>query len=153
MSEIERRLADHGLELPAPAAPVASYAPFVVHNGVITISGQLPFGPDGLITGHLGAGLSTEVGAEVAKACALMILAQAKAACGGDLDRLDRCLKLTGFVASTADFTDHPKVINGASDLMETAMGQAGVHARAAVGVASLPLGAAVEVDAMFSLK
>ena len=153
MSAIETRLKTLDLTLPEPAAPVASYVPFTVESGLIFISGQLPFHDGALITGTLGNSLSTEQGAEAAKACGLGLLAQAKAACSGDLDRLDRCLKLGGFVAATPDFTDHPKVINGASDLMLAAMGDHGRHARAAVGVASLPLGAAVEVDAIFSMK
>lgn len=153
MHEIEQRLSDKGLTLPTPAAPVASYVPYVIHQGMIFVSGQISMVDGKVITGILGDTLTTEDGMAAAEVCALMLLAQAKAACEGDLNKLDRCLKLSGFVASTADFTDQPKVINGASDLMGLAMGEAGRHARAAVGVPSLPLGAAVEIEAIFTLK
>ncbi|WOI52750.1 RidA family protein [Parvularcula sp. LCG005] len=153
MSEIETRLTDAGFSLPEPAAPVASYVPYTIQDRTLYISGQIPFQNGDIIRGILGESMDVEGGIAAARACALGILAQAKAACGGDLDRLDRCLKLGGFVASTPYFTDHPKVINGASDLMMLAMGEDGRHARAAVGVAALPLGAAVEVDAIFALK
>ena len=117
------------------------------------MAGQLPFRRGQVaITGQVGAGVSVAQGQEAAKLCALNLLAQAKAACGGDLDRLGRCLKLGGFVACTADFGDHPEVVNGASDLIVQAMGEAGRHARFAVGCASLPRDAAVEVEAIFEL-
>ncbi|MGV6819771.1 MAG: RidA family protein [Parvularcula sp.] len=153
MHAIEQRLKDEGLTLPEPAAPVASYTPFVIHQHTLYISGQLPFSDGKIITGLCGQDLAIEAGIRAARCCALMLLAQAKSACGGDLSRLDRCLKLTGFVACSPDFTEHPTIINGASDLIGAAMGEAGIHARAAVGVSSLPLGAAVEIEAIFSLK
>ena len=109
-------------------------------------------GPDGLIKGRLGDGMDVEAGAAAARACALSLIAQAKAACGGDLDKIARVVKLVGFVNSTADFTDQPKVVNGASDLMVAVFGDAGRHARSAVSAAALPLGVAVEVEAIFEL-
>ncbi len=154
MSDIETRLADLGLTLPEPAAPVASYVPYTIANGMVFVSGQVPFiGGGAVITGTLGLDMEVEAGAKAAEVCALGLLAQVKLACDGDLGRLDRCIKLGGFVACTPDFTDQPKVINGASDLMLSALGDAGRHARAAVGVPALPLGSAVEVDGIFTLK
>ena len=152
-SAIEQRLAADGIELPAAAAPAANYVPYTVAGRLIMVAGQMPF-RDGrvAVTGRLGAGLDVAQGQEAARLCALNLLAQAKAACGGDLDRLGRCLKLGGFVACTAEFTDHPEVVNGASDLIVKAMGGAGHHARFAVGCASLPRNAAVEVEAIFEL-
>lgn len=146
------RLADLGIVLPQVTPPVASYVPAVIHNGLVYISGQLPVRDGEMIKGHLGRDVTLEQGQQAAQICALNILAQLSAALDGDLDRVGRCVKLTGFVASTPEFTDHPKVINGASDLMLQVMGDAGKHARAAVGVASLPLGVAVEVEAVFAL-
>lgn len=148
---IEAKLAELGITLPEAAAPVASYVPVVVANGMAYVSGQLPFVDGALVTGKLGADVTLERGQEAARACGLMILAQLKAA--GVLDQVERVVKLGGFVASTADFTDHPKVANGASDLMVEVFGDAGKHARAAVGVPALPLNAAVEVDAVLALK
>lgn len=145
------RLADMGIELPAAAAPVASYVPVVVHGGMAYVSGQLPFIDGKLVTGKLGSDLGTERGIQAARACGLMILAQLEAA--DLLDKVARIVKLGGFVASTPDFTDQPKVANGASDLMVEAFGDAGKHARSAVGVPVLPLNAAVEVDAIIALK
>ncbi|MEM6648959.1 MAG: RidA family protein [Pseudomonadota bacterium] len=153
MSTIESRLADIGLTLPEAAAPVASYVSYTIAGGLVYVSGQLPFKDGGVVTGLLGENMDVEAGNAAAQICALGLLAQVKAACEGDLDQVDRCIKLGGFVASTPQFKDHPKVVNGASDLMITALGDAGRHARAAVGVSSLPLGAAVEVDGIFSLK
>lgn len=152
-SDLERHLMERGLQLPSAAAPAANYQPYTVSGRLLFISGQLPF-QDGkvAVTGRLGAGVSVEQGQEAARLCALNILAQAKAACGGDLGRLARCLKLGGFVSCTPEFVDHPKVVNGASDLIAGVMGEAGQHARFAVGCASLPLGAAVEVEAIFEL-
>lgn len=149
---IETRLAEHGITLPTPAAPVASYRPSVLHNGLLTISGQLPFIDGALFTGKLGADVSLEQGQAAARACGMMILAQAKAAIGS-LDRVTQVIKLGGFVASIPDFHDQPKVINGASDLMEEVFGELGRHARSAVGVPVLPLNAAVEVDAILAVK
>lgn len=147
------RLADLGIVLPQVTAPVASYVSAVVAGSFVYISGQLPMRDGAVVKGHLGHGVSIEEGQQAAQLCALGILAQLNAALDGDLDRVARCVKLTGFVACTADFTDHPKVINGASEFMLQAMGDAGKHARAAVGVASLPLGACVEVEAVFQLN
>jgi enamine deaminase RidA (YjgF/YER057c/UK114 family) len=153
MSTIESRLADMGVVIPEPAAPLASYVGHVVHNGIVTISGQLPLADGGLTqTGLLGAGVSIEQGAAAARVCAINILAQVKIACEGDLERITRCIRLGGFVASTPDFTDHPKVINGASDFMGEILAERGAHARAAVGVAALPLNASVEVEATFAI-
>lgn len=153
MSTIETRLADMGITIPEPAAPLAAYVGHVVHNGIVTVSGQLPL-VDGTLsqTGLLGAGVSIEEGASAAQICAINILAQVKIACGGDLERIERCIRLGGFVASTPDFTDHPKVINGASEFMGAVLGDKGAHARAAVGVAALPLNASVEIEATFAI-
>ncbi|NJD86577.1 MAG: RidA family protein [Betaproteobacteria bacterium] len=154
MSKAEERLAALGLELPAAAAPVANYVGYTVSGKTVYVSGQLPF-KDGqvLVAGRLGAGVSIEDGYAAGRQCGLNILAHLKAACGGDLDRVARVLRLGGFVNSTPEFTDAPKCVNGASDLMVAVFGDAGKHARAAVGVASLPAGAAVEVDAIVELK
>ncbi len=149
---IDARLAELGLVLPAAPAPAANYVPFVISGSMLYVSGQVSSGPDGLIKGRLGDGMDVEAGAAAARACALSLIAQAKAACGGDLDRIARVVKLVGFVNSTADFTDQPKVVNGASDLMVAVFGDAGRHARSAVSAASLPLGVAVEVEAIFEL-
>ena len=149
---IEKRLADLGIVLPSPAAPAANYVPFVVSGLHLYISGQLPFDASGaLIKGRCGEDLSVEDGQKAARLCAINLLAQAKAATG-DLGRIARLVKLTGFVNSTPDFTDQPKVVNGASDLMVEALGDKGKHARSAVGVAALPLGVAVEIEAIFEL-
>lgn len=148
---IEARLAELGISLPQAAAPVASYVPVVVHGGLAHVSGQLPFVDGQLVTGRLGEDVSVEQGQDAARACGLMILAQLKAALGS-LDKVAQVIKLGGFVNSAPAFTDQPKVVNGASDLMVAVFGDAGKHARAAVGVPSLPLGAAVEVDAIIAL-
>ncbi|MEP5936948.1 MAG: RidA family protein [Erythrobacter sp.] len=149
---IEARLQELGIELPEAAAPVASYVPVVVHGGFAHVSGQLPFVDGELVTGRLGEDVTVEDGAAAARACGLMILAQLKAALV-PLDRVERIVKLGAFVNSTTHFTDQPKVANGASELMFDVFGEAGRHARAAVGVPSLPLGAAVEVDAIIALS
>lgn len=151
-TEIEARLAALGLTLPAPAAPVAAYVPVVVAGGLAHVSGQLPFVSGKLVTGRLGEDVSLEEGTLAAQACGVMILAQLKAALGS-LERVERIVKLGGFVNSTAAFTDQPKVINGASELMAAVFGEAGQHARSAVGVPVLPLGAAVEVDAIVAVR
>jgi len=141
MSNIETRLADMGITIPEPPAPVAAYVGHVIHNGIVTVSGQLPLAGGALSqTGLLGAGVSIEEGAAAAQVCAINILAQIKVACGGDFERIVQCIRLGGFVASTPDFTDHPKVINGASEFIGAVLGDKGVHARAAVGVAALPM-------------
>ena len=152
MSEIEGRLAALGLTLPEPAAPVAAYVPVVVTGGLAHVSGQLPFLDGKLVTGRLGEDVSVEQGTLAAQACGVMILAQLKKALGS-LDRVERIVKLGGFVNSTGSFTDQPKVINGASELMAAVFGEAGQHARSAVGVPVLPLGAAVEVDAIVAVR
>lgn len=149
---IESRLTELGIELPEAAAPVASYVPVVVHGNVAYVSGQLPFIDGELATGRLGESVSLEDGVAAARACGLMILAQLKSS-GLSLDRVERVIKLGAFVSSTADFTDQPKVANGASDLMFEVFEENGRHARAAVGVPALPLGAAVEVDAIIALR
>ncbi|SEH43322.1 RidA family protein [Magnetospirillum fulvum] len=150
---VESRLAELGLVLPTPALAVANYLPFVVSGSLVFVSGQLPL-VDGKITvsGRLGAEVSLEDGQSAARQCAINLLAQARAAAGGDLDRVRQVVRLGGFVASTPDFTDQPKVVNSASDLMVAVLGDAGRHSRAAVGVASLPLNAAVEIEAIFEL-
>ncbi len=152
-SAIEQRLAARGLELPDAPAPAANYVPYTISGKLLFVAGQVPLLEGQVaVRGRLGDGVSLERGQEAARLCALNLLAQARAACGGDLGRLARCLKLGGFVSCTAEFTDHAKVVNGASDLMVEAMGEAGRHARFAVGCASLPLNAAVEVEAIFEL-
>jgi enamine deaminase RidA (YjgF/YER057c/UK114 family) len=151
-SEIESRLAELGLVLPVAAAPVAAYIPVVLEGGLAHVSGQLPFIDGKLVTGRLGEDVSVEQGNAAAQACGLMILAQLKAALGS-LSRVERIVKLGGFVNSAGDFTDQPKVINGASELMVAMFGDAGKHARSAVGVPCLPLGAAVEVDAIVAVN
>jgi enamine deaminase RidA (YjgF/YER057c/UK114 family) len=152
-SAIERRLAARGIELPDAPAPAANYVPYTISGKLLLVAGQLPFGKGQVaVVGRVGDDVSLEQGQEAARICALNLLAQAKAACGGDLDRLGRCLKLGGFVSCGPGFAEHPAVINGASDLMVEAMGEAGRHARFAVGCASLPRGAAVEVEAIFEL-
>jgi enamine deaminase RidA (YjgF/YER057c/UK114 family) len=148
---IESRLNELGIVLPEAAAPVASYTPVVVEGGLAYVSGQLPFVDGKLATGRLGDDVSLEDGMAAARACGLMILAQLKSA-GIALDDVKRVVKLGAFVCSTNDYTDQPKVANGASDLMQEVFGDAGVHARAAVGVPALPLGAAVEVDAIIAI-
>jgi len=149
---IDRTLGELGLALPAPAAPVAAYVPAVEAGGLLHLSGQLPFRDGQLVTGRLGEGVSLEEGQAAAQACGLMIVAQIKAALGGDLSRVRRIVRLGVFVNSTPDFTDQPKVANGASELMVALFGDAGKHARSAVGVPVLPLGAAVEIDAIVEL-
>lgn len=147
------RLADLGVTLPDAPAPAANYVPFVKVGNIVYVSGQISNGPDGLITGKLGDTVSTEAGAAAARGCAISLLAQVKAACDGDLDRLVRVVKLTGFVNSTPDFGDQPKVINGASDFLVEALGDAGRHARSAVSAGSLPFGVAVEIEGIFEVK
>ena len=151
-AEIDAALAALGLTLPEPAAPVAAYVPVVVAGGLAHVSGQLPFIGGALLMGRLGDDVSLEQGTAAAQACGLMILAQLKAALGS-LSRIERVVKLGAFVNSTGDFTDQPKVANGASELMAAVFGDAGRHARSAVGVPVLPLGAAVEVDAIVAVK
>jgi enamine deaminase RidA (YjgF/YER057c/UK114 family) len=151
-SAIERRLAEHGLELPDAPAPAANYVAHVISGQLVMIAGQLPFSAGELVRGRLGDDLDVEAGRAAARLCGLALLAQVKSACRGDLSRVARCLRLGGFVACVPEFTDHASVINGASDLMVHAMGEAGRHARFAIGCPSLPLGAAVEVEGVFEL-
>lgn len=149
---IEARIAELAITLPEPAAPVASYVPAVEHGGLLHISGQLPFDNGELMQGRLGEDRDIGYGQDAARACAIMLIAQMKAALG-DLDRVERIVKLGVFVNSAADFTDQAKVANGASELMEQVFGQPGKHARSAVGVAILPLGVAVEIDAIVAVR
>ena len=148
--KVEARLSELGIKLPEVAAPVANYVGYVKTGNLVFVSGQVTL-KDGkfMYLGKLGAEISLEDGQSAAKLCAINILAQLKAACDGDLDRVRRIVRLGGFVNSTPQFTDQPKVINGASDLMVAAFGDKGKHARAAVSAGSLPLGVAVEVDAI----
>ncbi|MCB1481007.1 MAG: RidA family protein [Rhodobiaceae bacterium] len=150
--QIEKRLAELGISLPEPVAPVANYVPFVITGKQIFVSGQVPIvdGKPSFI-GTCGATISTEDAVKAARVCAINLIAQAKAA-AGDLDSIARVVKLVGFVNSAPDFTEQPKVINGASDLMVDVFGDKGRHARSAVGVAALPLGVSVEVEAVFEL-
>ncbi len=149
---IAERLAELGLELPQAAAPVAAYVPVVVDGRRAYVSGQLPFVEGKLVTGRLGEDVSLEDGYRAARACGLMLLAQLQAALGS-LDRIEQVIKLGAFVNSHRAFTDQPKVANGASELMAEVFGEAGKHARSAVGVPVLPLGAAVEVDAIVAIR
>ncbi len=151
-TEIEERLAELGLKLPDAPAPQANYVPFVSSGKSVYVSGQISQDSQGLILGKLGADMETEAGAKAAETCALSLLAQVRAACGGDLSRLARVVKLTGFVNSTPDFTEQPKVINGASDLLVALLGEKGKHTRSAVSAASLPLGVAVEIEGIFEV-
>jgi enamine deaminase RidA (YjgF/YER057c/UK114 family) len=153
MSRIESHLAAQDIVLPAAAAPVAAYVPTVQAGALLHISGQLPFAADGaLMTGKLGAQRDLAWGAQAAERCALMLVAQMKAALG-DLDRVERIVKLGAFVASSADFADQPKVANGASEMMVRIFGEAGRHTRSAVGVPVLPLDASVEIDAIVLVR
>jgi enamine deaminase RidA (YjgF/YER057c/UK114 family) len=150
---IETRLAELGVTLPAAPAPAANYVPYVQSGNLVFVSGQISLAEDGsFITGKIGENMDVADGAAAAKRCAIALLAQLKAACGGDIEKLKRVVNLTGFVNSTADFTDQPKVINGASDFLVEALGDAGRHSRSAVSAASLPLGVAVEIEGIFEI-
>lgn len=151
-AEVDARLAELGLTLPQPAAPVASYVPVVIAGGLAHVSGQVSFVDGQLLKGRLGEDVSLEDGVRAAQGCGLMILAQLKAALGS-FARVERVVKLGGFVNSAAGFTDQPKVVNGASDLMVAVFGDTGKHARSAVGVPALPLGVAVEIDAIVAVR
>ncbi|SLN14491.1 putative endoribonuclease L-PSP [Falsiruegeria litorea R37] len=150
---IEAKLESLGVTLPDAPAPAANYVPYVQVGDMVYVSGQISNDENGLILGKLGDDMEVEAGAAAARRCAINLLAQVKAACGGDLDRLVRVVKLTGFVNSTADFTAQPQVINGASDFMVEALGDAGRHSRSAVSAAALPLGVAVEIEGFFQIK
>ncbi|MEO1291709.1 MAG: RidA family protein [Pseudomonadota bacterium] len=149
---IDARLSELGITLPDAPAPAANYVPFVQTGSLVFISGQISRNDAGLMTGKLGAEVSVEAGQAAARECALALVAQVKAACGGDLDRVVRVVKLTGFVNAAPEFSDHPKVINGASDVIAEIFGAAGHHARAAVGCGSLPLNVSVEVEGVFEI-
>jgi enamine deaminase RidA (YjgF/YER057c/UK114 family) len=150
---IEARLAELGVTLPDAPPPAANYVPFVRVGDLVFISGQISQGPQGLVKGKLGADMDVAAGAAAARLCGISILAQLRRACDGDLDRAVRAVKLTGFVNSTADFTDQPKVVNGCSDFLVEVLGDAGRHSRSAVSAPSLPLGVAVEVEAIFQVR
>lgn len=152
MANFEIKLAEMGVTLPEAPVPAANYVPYVQVGDMLFVSGQLPMGPEGLMLGKLGAGMATEDGAEAAKYCAIALLSQVKAACGGDLDRLKRVVKLTGFVNSTADYGEQPAVVNGASDFLGEALGEVGKHSRSAVSAAALPFGVAVEIEGIFQI-
>ncbi|MCQ0091131.1 RidA family protein [Roseovarius sp. M141] len=152
MGKFETKLAEMGVTLPDAPAPAANYVPFVQVGDIVYVSGQISQDASGLLTGKLGDDVDVAAGAAAARACAISLLAQVKAACGGDLDRLVRVVKLGGFVNSTPEFTQQPQVINGASDFLAEALGDAGKHARAAVSAASLPLGVAVEIEGVFQI-
>ena len=150
----ERKIEELNIKLPEAKPPVGSYVATKITGNLLFISGQISIAENGdLIKGKIGKDLSTEQGYNAAKRCGLSIVAQAKVACDGDLSKIKSCLKLTGFVNSTDNFTDQPKVINGASDLIASIFGDAGMHTRAAVSTNSLPLGVSVEVDAIFELN
>ena len=151
--EIENRLAQMGIVLPDPPAPVAAYIPVRTSGNLVFVSGQLPIIAGTPQSGKLGYDIDIETGVAAARVCAINLLAQVRHACGGDLDKMDQVIKLTGFVNSTPDFTDHPKVVNGASEFLVEVLGDAGKHARSAVGVSSLPFGAPVEIEGIFSLR
>ncbi len=153
MSEVESRLAAAGVTLPVPVAPVANYVPFVRSGSLVHISGQVSLDASGGVKGVVGADVDLEAAQGAARLCGINLLAQMKAACNGDLDRVIRVIKLGGFVQAGPDFFDIPKVVNGASDLMVLAFGDAGRHARSAVGVYRLPLNFAVEVDAVVEVR
>ena len=150
MGKIDARLRELGIEIPTPAVPVANYLGFVKTGNLVFTAGQVPL-KDGkfLYQGIVGADITVEQAVDAAKLCAINIIAQVKAACGGDLDKVKRVVKLVGFVNGVAGFADQPKVINGASDLMVAVFGDAGKHARSAVGAGSLPLNVAVEIEAV----
>jgi enamine deaminase RidA (YjgF/YER057c/UK114 family) len=151
--KIETRLKELGIELPVPPAPVASYVPYVVSGNLVFISGQVTIDNGQLkYVGKVGADISLDDGIAAARLCAINVLAQAKAACGGDLERVQRCVRVGVFVNATPDFTQHPEVANGASDLFVAVLDNAGRHARAAVGAGSLPRGVACEVEAIFEI-
>ena len=150
---VEQRLAELGISLPTPTVPAANYVPFVITGNLVFISGQITMDSGTLkYQGRLGADMTVDDGYQAARLCGINLLTQLKVACDGDLDRVVRAVKLGGFVNSTPDFTDQPKVVNGASDLMVEVLGEAGRHARFAVGAPTLPLGVSVEVDGVFEI-
>ena len=151
--KFETKLFALGITLPDAPAPAANYVPFVVSDDIVYVSGQISKDDYGLTVGKLGQSMTTEEGAAAARICGINLLAQVKAACDGDLDRLVQVIKLTGFVNSTDSYKEQPKVINGASDLMAEVLGEAGRHARSAVSAAALPFGVAVEIEGTFKIK
>ena len=151
--KFEAKLDEMGVKLPNPPVPAANYVPYVQVGNLVYVSGQVSQDSNGFITGKLGDTMTTESGAAAAQTCAISLLAQVKSACNGDLDRLVRTVKLMGFVNSTTDYTEQPKVINGASDFLGQALGEAGKHARSAVSAPSLPMGVAVEIEGIFQIR
>ena len=151
--KVEKNLQKLGIELPTAPSPAANYVPYVIVGKLLYVSGQISQDKNGLIIGKLGEDLSVEEGANAAKYCALSLLAQVKAACKGDLDRLVRVIKLTGFVNSVGEFTEQPQVVNGASNIFVEILGDSGKHSRSAVSAASLPLGVAVEIEGIFEIN
>jgi enamine deaminase RidA (YjgF/YER057c/UK114 family) len=153
-AQIEKRLSELGVTLPAPGAPGGNYVPFVVVGDLAFMAGQVAREAGKMkYVGKVGRDVSVEQGQAAARLCALNLLAQVKVACGGDLDRVERCVRVGGFVNSAPEFLEHPKVINGASDFLVEVFGERGQHARTAVGVAALPMDSAVEVEAVFQLR
>ncbi len=152
MGQVEARLQELGITLPTPPAPVASYVPFVIVGNLVHVSGQVSVDASGGIKGKLGDSIEVEEGQAAARLCGMNLLAQVKAACGGDLDRVKRVVKLNGFVNVTPEFSPIPQVMNGCSDFMVQVLGDAGKHARSAVGMANLPMDFAVEVDGLFEI-
>lgn len=153
-SKIENRLKELGIELPVGPAPVANYVPYVQSGQLVFIAGQIPLvGGKPAYVGILGDTVSVEEGQAAARLCAINVISQIKAACGGNLDSVIQCIRLGGYVSSTQAFSEHPAVVNGASDLMVDVFGDAGRHARFAVGAGSLPLGVPVEIDAIFEIS
>jgi enamine deaminase RidA (YjgF/YER057c/UK114 family) len=150
--KIEKRLAELKIELPDPPVPRGNYVPYVQTGNLVFLAGQLP-GEDPMFNGRVGDTRSTEQAKIGARLCALNLIAQLRKACGGDLDRVVRCVKVNGYVHAVPEFKDHPAVVNGASDLLVEIFGEAGKHARAAVGAPSLPRGAVVEVEAVFEIR
>lgn len=151
---VAARLAELDVTLPEAVSPAGNYVPWVRHNGLVLVSGQLPLRDGTLVhAGLCGADIDVDEGYAAARLAAINLLAQVRAACDGDLDRVERVVRIGGFVACTAAFRDHPKVVNGASDLMVAVFGDAGKHARAAIGCAALPLGACVEIEGMFAVR
>jgi enamine deaminase RidA (YjgF/YER057c/UK114 family) len=152
--QIDARLKELGITLPEPPTPQANYVGYVVSGNLVFTAGQIPLRAGKVeFVGKLGRDMTVEQGYEAAKLCAVNVLAQVRLAVGGDLDRIVRCVKLTGFVNSTLEFGDQPKVINGASDLIVAVLGDKGKHARSAVGMAALPMGVAVEVEGIFEIR
>ena len=150
---IAARLVELGISLPDAPAPAANYVPYVKIGNLVFVSGQISQGTEGLIKGRLGEDMDVAQGAAAARRCGISLLAQVRNACDGDLDRIVRAVKLTGFVNSTGDFTDQPKVINGCSDFLVEVLGDAGRHSRSAVSAPSLPLGVAVEIEGIFEIR